>query len=469
MKRIYLDWGVISNLKKEEYTTLRELLLSNKDRLFFVYSSAHFEDLMRSKGDPRFESDLRMLTDLAGDHFLDIDNNGITHPYRVLPEQISKDYSEPQYFNHQDIDSLIESVKEIPIVGIRIGDLITDALNVACPIPSDIYSNELLKKTFPNLPVSPTIKDLIESFCQFMHDMMSNKGSYKGFRTEIRNNGFDLGPSAGNWNDNDATEQISLFLKSKGIEMTFNDYVMKSFGNRKISQNELFISAYCILDMIGFHSDKLPKDSNTMNSVTTDAKHAYFGGHCDWFITADKRLYHKARALYSNFGVLTNVMYPDEAITAIQNEILPYEHNYINTFFQDELIPDHIVDRHYKEDDADCDYVVYEFSKYFLGIFSHCTHYYNSDDSSTLQFKLVFGNYSRFLFYDETSIMLDTLTQIFGLQGIADYDKTREKIIKGDTDVTISWSFDKVFVCIKNDEDRHRPELFILFKHDVNA
>ncbi len=91
-----------------------------KDRLFFVYSSAHFEDLMRSKGDPRFESDLRMLTDLAGDHFLDIDHNGITHPYRVLPEQISKDYSEPQYFNHQDIDSLIESVKEIPIVGIRI-------------------------------------------------------------------------------------------------------------------------------------------------------------------------------------------------------------------------------------------------------------------------------------------------------------------------------------------------------------
>jgi hypothetical protein len=83
---------------------------------------------------------------------------------------------------------------------------------------------------------------------------------------------------------------------------------MKSFGNRKISQNELFISAYCILDMIGFHSDKLPKDSNTMNSVTTDAKHAYFGGHCDWFITADKRLYHKARALYSNFGVLKNVM-----------------------------------------------------------------------------------------------------------------------------------------------------------------
>lgn len=152
-------------------------------------------------------------------------------------------------------------------------------------------------------------------------------------------------------------------------------------------------------------------------------------GHCDWFITADKRLYHKARALYSNFGVLTNVMYPDEAITAIQNEILPYEHNYINTFFQDELIPDHIVDRHYKEDDADCDYVVYEFSKYFLGFFSHCTHYYNSDDSSTLQFKLVFGNYSRFLFYDETSIMLDTLTQIFGLQGIADYDKTREKIM----------------------------------------
>ena len=445
MKRIYLDWGVISNLKKKEYSTLRNLLLSNKDRLFCVYSSAHFEDLMRSKGDLRFESDLRMLTELVGDHFLDVDN-GIVRPYRVLPEQISKDYVEPQPFFFQDIDALINSIIELPIVGAGIGDILTDALNVAYPIPSEIRSNDLFEKTFPNLPLFPTIRDLIESLCQHMCNMMMNKGSYKEFRTDIRKNGFDLGPGAGNWNDNDATELISSFLKSKGIEMTFNEYILKSFGNRKVSQNELFISAYCILDMIRFHSDKLPKESNTMNSVITDAKHAYFGGHCDWFITEDKSLYHKARALYSNFGVLTDVMFPDEAMAAIQKEILPFERKYINCFIQDELIQDHIVDRHYREDDTDCNYVVYEFSRRFIGIFSHCIHYNISNESSTLQFKLVFGNYSRFLFYDEVALMLDTFTHFFGLQGIVDYEKTREKFMKGDTDVNISWSFDNGIV-----------------------
>lgn len=45
MKRVYLDWGVVSYLKRDEYAELRNLLLSNKGRLFFVYSPAHFEDL----------------------------------------------------------------------------------------------------------------------------------------------------------------------------------------------------------------------------------------------------------------------------------------------------------------------------------------------------------------------------------------------------------------------------------------
>ena len=70
MKLVYLDWGVISSLKKEENSFLRDLLLSNKDGLFFVYSPCHFEDLMRSKDAPHFDSDIKMLSNLVDDHFL---------------------------------------------------------------------------------------------------------------------------------------------------------------------------------------------------------------------------------------------------------------------------------------------------------------------------------------------------------------------------------------------------------------
>lgn len=38
MKRVYLDWGVVSNLKKPEYANIREFLITHKRDLFFVYS-----------------------------------------------------------------------------------------------------------------------------------------------------------------------------------------------------------------------------------------------------------------------------------------------------------------------------------------------------------------------------------------------------------------------------------------------
>ena len=59
---------------------------------------------------------------------------------------------------------------------------------------------------------------------------------------------------------------------------------------------------------------------------------------------------------------------------------------------------------------------------------------------------------------------IDTITDYLGLQGISDYDSLRKKLIEGNTDVTICWRFENGFVCVKNDEERHRPELYIFNK-----
>lgn len=463
MKRVYLDWGVVSYLKKDEYAVLRDLLLSNKDRLFFVYSPAHFEDLMRSKGEPQFEHDIQMLSGLVDNHLLDF-NKEMVWPYRATPEEFNRDYVDYSSYLFQDFVSLLSSIDDLPIPGINVGDAIKANLNVAFPIPSEFRSNKLFENTFPNLPESPTLGDVIESCRQFVCDMMMNGGSYKNYRKSIHETGFKLETNAGNWKDEEATDKISLFLKSKGIDMSFNDYVKMNFHGRKFTANEFFTTAYCILDMLGFHSDKLPKASNTIRSVTTDAKHAYFAGFCDWFVTADTRLYHKAKALYSNFGVSTSVLTPDEAMLAIEEEIRPYGRDYIRSFVEAELNGEHIVEVHGKKNDMDADYVVYKFSRRFLGVFTHGIHYCNSDGSYLIQFKLAFDNYSRFLFYDEVSLILETITDYFGLQGISNYDSLRKKFMEGDTGVTISWRFDNGFVCVKNDEDRHRPELYFMFR-----
>lgn len=461
MKRVYLDWGVISNLKKDEYAKLRNLLLSNKDRLFLVYSSAHFEDLMRSKGEPQFDNDIQMLSNLVDDHLLDFKKE-VVWPYRATPEEFNRDYVDYSSYLSQDIYSLISSIDDLPIPDMNVVATIKANLNVSFPIPSEFRSNELFEKTFPNLPEFPTLGDVIESCRHFMCDMMMNGDSYKNYRKSIHETGFKLEKNAGNWKDEEATDKISLFLKSKGIDMSFNDYVKINFHGRKYTTNEFFTTAYCLLDMLGFHSDKLPKASNTIRSVTTDSKHAYFAGFCDWFVTADTRLYHKAKALYCNFGLSTNVLNPEEAMLAIEEEIQPYGLNYIRIFIENELNDEHIVERHIKENEMDPDFVIYKFSRRFLGIFTHGIHYLNSNGSHLIQFKLAFDNYSRFLFYDEVAMIIDTITGYFGLQGISDYDSRRKKFIEGNTDVAISWRFENGFICVKNDEERHRPELYFM-------
>lgn len=463
MKRLYLDWGVVSYLKKDEYAELKSLLLSNKDRLFMVYSPTHLEDLMKSKGVPQFDNDIKMLSDMVEDHLLVIDK-GTAFPYRVTPEDFCRNYVDNTSKLSQDVDSFLSVIEAASISGDNTINQIKANMNVAFPIPQEFRANELLMRTLPGLPEFPTVRDVMESVRQFMCDMIINPGAYKKHRAFIHENGFKLESNAGNWNDAEAVDKITSFLKSKGIDMSFNDYVMTSFHGRKFTAIEFFTASYCILDMLGFHSDTLHKATSTIRNVTTDAKHAYFAGFCDWFVTADTNLAHKAKALYSHFGVSTRVMTPVEAVSAIQEEILPWGQNYIINFIADEFIEDHVVESHDKEHDSDADFVVYKFSRRFLGIFSHGIYYRYSDGSSTLQFKLVFDNYSKFLFYDEVGMVVDTIAQFFGLEGIHDYECLRKKLVEGKTDVTISWRLDKGFVCVKNDEERLRPELFIVFK-----
>jgi hypothetical protein len=388
----------------------------------------------------------------------------VAFPYRVTPEEFCQGYVDNSSYLSQNVDSFLAVIEAASVPGDNSVSLIKSNMNETFHFPPEYRSNEILTRTLPNLPEYPTVKDVMESVRQFMCDMVMNPGSYKKYRRFIGEKGFKVERNAGNWKDEEAVDKINSFLKSKGIEMEFNDYVMQSFHGRQVSANEFFTASYCMLDMLGFHPDTLHKATSTVRSVTTDAKHAYFAGFCDWFVTADARLSHKAKALYSHFGVSTRVMTPEKAVLAIQEEIVPWGQNYIVNFIADEFVDGHVVERHDNEHDSDTDFVVYKFSHRFLGIFSHGIYYRYSDGSSTLQFKLAFDNYSRFLFYEEVGMMVDTITQFFGLEGVSNYDSLRQKLVEGKTDVTISWRLDKGFVCVKNDEERHRPELCFVFK-----
>ena len=107
MKRVYLDWGVISNLKKPELAAIRDFLLAHKGSLFFVYSPAHFEDAMRSDGDERLYQDIMTLESLVDNHYITYSKKG---KYNFLTIELDKE-------GGLDLDGIVEASNIInPII-----------------------------------------------------------------------------------------------------------------------------------------------------------------------------------------------------------------------------------------------------------------------------------------------------------------------------------------------------------------
>lgn len=88
MIRIYLDWNVISNLKRPENKELKNFIDKYKDFFLFPYSPAHFKDLMKSfsPDNVHFEKDLETLEYLSGKHLIMWGDNG-TEPLFGTPQE----------------------------------------------------------------------------------------------------------------------------------------------------------------------------------------------------------------------------------------------------------------------------------------------------------------------------------------------------------------------------------------------
>jgi hypothetical protein len=450
MKRIYLDWGVVSNLKKPEYVDIREFLISHKGELFFVYSSAHFEDAMRSEGDERLQQDIQMLESLVDNHLLCYNQKEKTaSPYLATPSEYYRGHKGQNLDLIPNFPELVSAIdKDVPLVG----GLLKTFLDIPFPIPEAIRSQELWGMILPDLPDSPTLGDVINSGVSFFNKMQGEKGYYKSYRSAVRATGFSLDPNAGNWRSDEVVSNISARMKAMGIDKSFKDFVLMGFGDKeKVDDFLLFITAYSLLDMIGYKSDKLPKASIAMNSVNTDAQHAYFAACCDYLITQDTNLASKAQALYHEFKISTKVIPPQEVITELSED----RNDDLVSFLNEQLKEENVEKR---EDGA----TTFKFTKRFLGIFSHCIVYKKDSDGITLLvFKLAFDNCSGFIFFDEAGFMVDTVCEYFGWPPQEDYEIARKRIVAGDPGASINWQGEEVRYTLKADPEYHRPELFV--------
>jgi len=116
MIRIYLDWNVISNLKKSEFKELNDFIIEHKEKFLFPYSPAHFKDLMKSyKFDNiLFNTDLEKLNFLSEKHLMRWNKDHV-EPLSATPQEYfeyEKQQKEINFVNVFDFEEMVSILNE---------------------------------------------------------------------------------------------------------------------------------------------------------------------------------------------------------------------------------------------------------------------------------------------------------------------------------------------------------------------
>jgi hypothetical protein len=309
MIRIYLDWNVISNLKKVEYQHIKQFIDTNKKHLLFLYSPAHFTDLMKSynPNNTLFNEDLNTLEYLSEKHHIQWSKEGVEYLLGT-----PKEYFEGEKDKETDFSKLMDIETMFEKLGDDSNALknLTDVMKLLFQMqPTGIEitdeNRDILKMMFPSLTSNSSMWDFMKDLAPFTQNLLKNGEYYKDFRKTIGDKGFKLEAKSGDWNYQDVIVNIDKFLADLGTGMTFLEFVKQGFKHRKepMSFYEYYITAYLMLDIIGYKKDRLPKGTDNMQNIQADAEHSFYAAHCDFLVAEDKKLRIKSEVLYNKFNV----------------------------------------------------------------------------------------------------------------------------------------------------------------------
>lgn len=308
MKKIYLDWNIINHL--EEDPELYDYIRQNQSHFVFVYSPAHFSDLMKSyKEDGSnvyFDNDLNKLETICETHLMYYSDKKM-NIYKCTPKEYLekegkdfpriKDVFNPDYFK-----------KALHIDGLDLYNLFSNSLK------SISFGNAI---EMPFLGSFSNVFELLNCTLSFFEKILTDKIFVKDFRAKTTNNLTDKEITKINGcAPNNIIETINAFLTRYGYKDNFVEMIKKGLkADQQDDEKLIFESLYVGLDLMRFHSDQ----RNLMN-IFTDADHAYYGSYCHILVTDDAKMRNKAEAVYSYLKKDTKIIGKQELLQYLKEE-----------------------------------------------------------------------------------------------------------------------------------------------------
>lgn len=393
MKKIYLDWNIINHL--EENPELFEFILQYQSHFVFVYSPAHFSDLMKSYkengSNAYFEKDLKRLETICE-----------THLMRYFDKKLNIHRCPPTEF-------LEKEGKDYPIFkDVFKPDFFKNSLSVDGLDLYGLFRERLKSVSFEktiDLPLIGSFSnafELLNGFMVFLEKAMTDREFVRAIRAS--SSGIAKDKAMTRINDYDPDEVIGAindFFARYGSDIDIVGIIKKTIvENQQGDEKLLFESLYTSLDLMSYHADK----RDFMN-ILTDADHAFYGGFCDVLVTGDAKMRLKAKAVYSYYGIHTKIIGRQDLLQYLKDEIngeMKIEEP-LNEVMSNQHIPEK-----YNEGDA---YMKWTMLKTpFLGFFDKLEYQL---DLSTRQYFWVFAKELRYSYFTETDKLFEILKGVF--------------------------------------------------------
>lgn len=353
MKKIYLDWNIINHL--EENSELYDYIRQYQSHFVFVYSPAHFSDLMKSYkesgGNTYFEKDLKRLETICETHLMYYSDKKMSvckcPPTEFLEKEgkyypTIKDIFNPDYFK-----------KALNLNGLNLYDLFCTGLKSI----SLGYTIEL-----PLIGRFSNAFELLNGALVFFEGVLTNKDYVKNFRTKINNLTEKEILRINNYTPDEIIRTINSYLAQNGYEEEGFVGIIKNAlrDNDREDEKMVFESLYVGLDLLRYHSDK-----RDLMNIFTDADHAYYGSFCDVLVSDDEKMRSKTAAIYSYLKIDTRIICKEDLLHYLKDEIAG--EGQIKEPLN-EVLPNQHIPENYNEDDV---YVKWtKLENHFWGFFN---------------------------------------------------------------------------------------------------
>lgn len=356
---------------------------------------------------------------------------------------------------------------------------IKSIVDITRSLTNEKFSSEenqlVLQKMYPNIIDSPS-DDIIEKVFMFSRKFERERNVYKDYRKSLQKEGVKLAPDSKTWETDDVIVNIDEHLKTFDPDLTFKRYVemaLRTIKKEDLTNYDLFIFSYMVLDLLGYKQDELPKKTNTVKNIYNDAEHAFYGAYCDYFITNDKNLREKAAVLYREFHVPTKILCSNEFIEIMNESLLNHtnEGSLINDAIEllrleNIKLNKPLANPLYK----DAEQVEYSLPKFYFDFFDTAiTYSYPSERKLFIEFQKPSETSYRLFYTSELQKLFEKI--YFNITGQKEIDVSQEIInsfVQGSENIIFEWHHSKGYFQLKRELPALKPILIFFIELDKN-